>query len=414
MKLRIIYILAIFILQIFFISCTSKKDESGNRMENANRTFGDDLEFLQKYGEVVVLKDGSGKAQVIVSPQLQAKVMTSTARGLEGKSFGWINYDLLASGKISKHINAYGGEDRVWLGPEGGQFSIFFAPEAEMTIDNWFTPKEIDTEPFQLVAQSESSITMKSSMTLSNYSKTYFFAEINREVILLSKDDMSKRLDIDLRAVNSVAYESINKLKNVGKDPWTREGGTLCIWILGMFTPSDQVVVVIPFEDGPEDKLGPILTSDYFGEVPADRLQIKDNCIFFKADGKYRSKLGVAASRAKGIAGSYDQLNNVLTIIQYSKPSGNPDYINQLWEIQDEPFKGDVLNTYNDGPMEDGSQMGPFYELESSSPAAFLDAGEEITHQHATFHFVGTKEQLDPISKKVLGVSLEKISSVFK
>jgi hypothetical protein len=25
-------------------------------------------------------------------------------------------------------MNAVGGEDRIWLGPEGGQLSIFFAP----------------------------------------------------------------------------------------------------------------------------------------------------------------------------------------------------------------------------------------------------------------------------------------------
>jgi hypothetical protein len=40
----------------------------------------------------------------------------------------WVNRALIASGKIAQHMNAVGGEDRIWLGPEGGQFSIFFAP----------------------------------------------------------------------------------------------------------------------------------------------------------------------------------------------------------------------------------------------------------------------------------------------
>ena len=52
--------------------------------------------------------------------------MTSTARGLKGRSYGWINHDLIASKEIQKQMNAYGGEDRFWLGPEGGQFSLFF------------------------------------------------------------------------------------------------------------------------------------------------------------------------------------------------------------------------------------------------------------------------------------------------
>ena len=27
---------------------------------------------------------------------------------------------------VNPHMNAYGGEDRIWLGPEGGMFSLFF------------------------------------------------------------------------------------------------------------------------------------------------------------------------------------------------------------------------------------------------------------------------------------------------
>ena len=44
-------------------------------------------------------------------------------------------------------------------------------------------------------------------------------------------------------------------------------------------------------------------------------------------------------------------------------------YLNQEWNLDGDPFIGDAVNAYNDGPLEDGSQMGPFYELESVSPA---------------------------------------------
>jgi hypothetical protein len=344
---------------------------------------------------------------------MQGKVMTSTAGGLNGKSFGWINYDLISSGKIAEHINAYGGEDRIWLGPEGGQFSIFFPPGADMTFENWFTPKAIDTEPFDLISKTDTEIVMTSSMQLKNFSKTEFDLKLNRVIKLLDKEDISKRLNTRTGKVKSVAYESHNVLINTGKNSWTRESGTLCIWILGMFTPSAKTTVVVPYVTGMEETLGPIVTSDYFGEIPEDRLRIKDGCIFFKADGGFRSKLGVSAKRSKDVAGSYDPDKNVLTIIQYTKPEGDPAYINQLWEIQAQPFKGDVLNSYNDGPLADGTQMGPFYELESSSPAAFLDPGEQIEHQHTTYHFVGSKDDLNPISEQVLGVDLDTIMGVF-
>ena len=42
--------------------------------------------------------------------------------------------DIIASGKTQPHINVYGGEDRFWLGPEGGQFSIFFAKDAKFDL----------------------------------------------------------------------------------------------------------------------------------------------------------------------------------------------------------------------------------------------------------------------------------------
>jgi hypothetical protein len=85
-----------------------------------------------------------------------------------------------------------------------------------------------------------------------------------------------------------------------------------------------------------------------------------------------------------------------------------------MWEIQDEPFKGDVLNSYNDGPLADGSQMGPFYELESSSPAANLYPGESLAHIHQTFHFQGNEDVLNSITLKIFGISLKEIISAFE
>lgn len=183
----------------------------------------------------------------------------------------------------------------------------------------------------------------------------------------------------------------------------------MCIWVLGMFNPSDSGTVVIPYVQGDEKVLGKIATTNYFGEIPADRIKAENGILYFKVDGKHRSKLGLSEKRAASLAGSYDAIHKVLTILQFNKPDTSSGYINQLWEIQKEPFKGDVLNSYNDGPLNNGSQMGPFYELESSSPAAFLAPGESITHIQRIFHFVGNEKQLSLVSQKVLGVSIKQI-----
>ena len=88
------------------------------------------------------------------------------------------------------------------------------------------------------------------------------------------------------------------------------------------------------------------------------------------------------------------------------------DYVNSMWELQNEPFRGDTINSYNDGPATPGAKpMGPFYELETSSPAAALAPGQSIVHTHRTFHLVGGKAELDPIAKALLGVTIAEITS---
>ena len=111
------------IVLIFIVTLEGCVEE---KTDMAKITFGNDLAFLKKHTDVVILSDTSGNSQVAVLPTLQGRTMTSTAEGMDGLSFGWINRELIASGKTVEHINVYGGEDRFWIGPEGGQFSVFF------------------------------------------------------------------------------------------------------------------------------------------------------------------------------------------------------------------------------------------------------------------------------------------------
>ncbi len=383
------------------------------KMEMAKKTFGDDLAFLKKHTDVVVLSETSGNSQVAVLPTLQGRAMTSTAEGTEGLSFGWINRELIASGKTVEHINVYGGEDRFWLGPEGGQFSIFFKKGVPFDLENWFTPASIDTEPFELVSKSKSRAILKKDMQLENYSRTIFNLRVDREIRVLERSEALNALGIaPAKTVKIVAFESNNTMTNTGTKAWDKETGLLSIWILGMFNPSPATTIVVPFNVGTEDELGPIVNDAYFGKVPANRLVVKDGVLFFSGDGQYRSKIGLSPQRARPIAGSYDAVNEVLTIVQYNKPQTAADYVNSMWELQEEPYKGDVVNSYNDGPPEPGAKpMGPFYELETSSPAAALKPGEAVSHIHRTYHLQGPEADLDSIAKATLGVTIAEIKS---
>ncbi len=379
-------------------------------LKGGGGTFGDDVAFLEKHTDVVIIKDSTGQGQVAVLPELQGRIMTSTADGPKGAGFGWINRDLIASGKILPHMNGFGGEDRFWCGPEGGQYSIFFEKGTPFDLDHWQTPAPIDSEPWEIVSKTDQSAKLAKAMQFTNYSGTTFDLKIDREVRVLDRDEAMKLLKLRIRpSVKMVAVESNNNMTNTGTAAWQKDTGLLSIWILGMFTPSDETTIVIPFKAGPEDKLGPIVNDAYFGKVPADRLVIKDRVLFFSGDGKRRSKLGLTPQRAKDVAGSYDAKGKILTIVQYTKPANATDYVNSMWELQDDPYGGDVVNTYNDGPQDDGTVMGPFYELETSSPAAALAPGQSILHTHRTFHFVGEEANLDPIAKSLLGVTIDEI-----
>ena len=179
-----------------------------------------------------------------------------------------------------------------------------------------------------------------------------------------------------------------------------------------MFRHSPATTVVIPVIQGDASTLGPAVNDSYFGEVPEGRLTVKGNHIFFKADGEYRSKIGVPPGRARGIAGSYDGVSDVLTLVQYDQPEGALDYVNSMWEIQEKPFAGDAINAYNDGPPAPGAApLGPFYELETSSPAIQLEAGGSVTHRHRTMHFTGSGTALETLSRQTLGVGPEEIAA---
>ena len=241
-------------------------------------------------------------------------------------------------------------------------------------------------------------------------SGTEFKLRIDRDILLLDRPGAENLLQTPIpETVDWVGYRSINQMTNTGDKEWTRESGALSIWILSMFPPGPRTTVVIPFTEGDEKRLGPIATTNYFGEISPERIQYGKGVIFLKVDGKQRGKLGLAPGRAKPVCGSYDEDKKILTIIRFTTPPGIVDYVNQLWEQQEYPFLGDVMNAYNDGPLDDGSQMGPFYEMESSSPAAFLAPGGKITHEHAVFHFVGKEENLDILAESLLGVTIQEI-----
>ena len=372
-------------------------------------TFGYDKGFILAYDtNAIVLAEGT--AQVLVSPQYQGKVFTSSASGDTGRSFGWIHYKAF-DGPPDPHMNAYGGENRFWLGPEGGPYSLFFAPGDSMTFAHWKTPAPFDSEPWTVGEKGADSVVLHKEMHLRNYRGSTLDLRVDRTIRVLAAQEIDSVLGIELApSAQAVGYSTLQTLTNTGRTAWDEHTGMPCMWLLDMFPPSDKTVIVVPYL--PDSTGAKPATTDYFGEIPPDRLKIDSHTLFYRADGKSRGKLGIHPSRARNCLGAYDPVHQVLTIVSFSLDTAGR-YLNQEWRTDKPVFSGDAVNAYNDGPLADGSQMGPFYELESVSPAAELAPGGTQSHEHSVFHFTGPEVQLDAICKRVLGVSIGDVKRVF-
>lgn len=395
----------------FLFSCNNPITEKKS-IEPTNQpvkgTYVYDLAFLKKNTPgLVELVSDSGNSKLVISGKYQGRVMTSTAAGDSGNSFGWINYDLIASGQTKPHINPVGGEERIWLGPEGGQYSIYFRKGDTFDLAHWWVPGFIDTTTYQLVSSDKKNAVFSTKASFTNYSGTEFSVAITRKISLLDKSQLEAKLGISIpTGVDFVAFETDNQLKNNGTYEWKKESGLLSIWLLGMMNPSDQTKVIIPFKPGAN--IRSYITDNYFGAIPANRLEVKDSLLYFRADGKSRGKIGISPKIAKPMAASFDFSKNILTLI-IPQVDPNAPYVNSKWEIQKNPYEGDVINSYNDGPQKDGSQLGPFYEIESSSPVRELRRGAVQEYKQTTCHFQGDYKALGELAKAVLGVNLDEV-----
>jgi hypothetical protein len=384
--------------------------------------FGQDLAFLKKHLETVVLRNDEGGGVAIV-PGYQGRTMTSTAGSDSGKSYGYINYDAIASDVVDPQINLYGGEDRIWISPEGGQNSIFFEPGVEMSFANWRTPAELDSQPFTVQVKKRDSVSLTKNAVFTNWSGTQFHVQIDRSIKLLNRSIAAKNLGLNLDAVQVSAHESHNTLINRGDTAWQADTGLIGLWLICMSKPAPTATLIVPFQATDDEVLADtqdadIVTADYFGELDDSRLKIdrENRLLYFRGDGQLRSKLGVSADRVSPLIGSWDPDRKVLSVISFNLPASAPNgYNNNLWEIQDDPYAGDVINCYNDGINDSGEGMTKdgFFEIETVSPALALAPGEGYTHIQRTVRMEGNRENLSAVANSLFGVDLEQIESQF-
>lgn len=365
-------------------------------------TFSDDLEFLRKNTDAIVLQDGN--RQVIVSPKLQGRILVSTSKGLEGSSYGWYKKALIKSDSLYKNISKVCGASRIWFGPDFGENDVFAEMDSITKKVVKKAPKDLNEVPFQILEQSLTSLLMGGQLHLKNIKNFNFYIDVKRKISLLDSKEVERNLNVPLNDnVDFVAFRAETSMENIGKEDWNKEEGVISLWELGCMQPTPKTTVVIPLRGNAKE------ATIYFTPLDSTRIKIENNTLYYRADANYLNKIGTLPEYTKPYFGSYSPELELLTIVRFSF-SNEQDYVNAHPEGK-LPYRGDVINIFNDGEWPDGGPFGPFYELESSSPAKALKIGENISHYQETYHFEGAKEKLSSIAMKVFGVSINEIES---
>ena len=143
-----------------------RPERPGDRFRRATR------ECLLALAAVdAMLEDGKAPREAIAGERTALLYVTAAAYGASNREF-------IEAGQTDPRFNNYGGEDRMWLSPEGGPFSLWFKPDVkEQTLADWFTPPAFNEGPWA-VTETKGEVRMSVRMKFTNASATDFDAEL--------------------------------------------------------------------------------------------------------------------------------------------------------------------------------------------------------------------------------------------
>jgi len=376
------------------------------------KAFGDVLELLQdKQYEVVVLQGDQKDKQVLVSPQMVGRVMVSTMAGAKGDVLGWVNRPAVDAGFTDPGFNNFGGEERIWLGPDGTEKGFIFK-DAEFTWDSFRIPQAFSSQPFENLGGSPDgkSVAMRAQWKLQNLQGTDFQVRLDRKITLLEACPYANEFGGE---IDFVGFQSDNTVTNTGNKPITRDGGPLTLWLLNHYLPHKRSVLVVPFAKGPDSQRGPALRDEFFdyfrsdpSSHPSTLYRYGENYALVKANCSIRCKFGIGRPRCIGRAGSLDLDTNELVIVD-NDFYPEMDYATNYWRKTKDLFDGDAMNICVDGPGCEGDPVfaepdNLAYEIETISPALFLHPGQSYVSRSRTFRLRGKQDAIDAICRRYL------------
>lgn len=405
--------------------------------------------------------------RVIVCPEWNGRVMTSTCDGLDGGSFGLINVKAIDSEEVDDSFAFYGGEDQLTLSPEGGPFSLYYATIAG---DKFSGPPELLAMPtgYREGAFSVDSlpqdpeVRMRRTLKMTNLAGMQFDLDLVRTVHLLAPREISGAfgdavaVTLEQADVDYVAFSCSNTMINRGA-AHSKLSGLVSLRLRSMFNSGQNTIAVIPYRRGSDEELGPAVCTDFFGSAPHGRIRMLPQAALLRADSKYRCQVGISRRRAMPCLGAIDFREGTLTLVTFELPrrpweenylcnaycetvsNTTADFVNArefylsqtvleenlgavtpeehareeaLFEVVDEetPYSGEVVRAYNHGPTIPGEEpTSRFFEFDIFSPARSLVKGESLTHRQYTLHISADNRTLAFLVRNTLGVEYEQV-----
>lgn len=404
------------------------------------------VDYLEMKTKVLELCNEYG-ARVAVCPDWNGRVMTSTADGLDGDSFGMLNVPEIERGGDDYSYRFFGGEDQFTLSPEGGPFSLYFAVDPdESAVRKQQVEMPVGYQEGKFIADFSPpapEIRMRRNIQMMNLAGARFDLDVVRTVRLTDSSDFSALFGetvasaMEEQDVSYVSYQTTSSLINRGGG-LSKNSGLVSVRIRSMFNSTPHHVVVIPFRPGSEEELGPRVYVEFFGMAPHGRIRLLPEAALLRADGRYRCQIGVSRKRALPYIGAIDLRNGVLSFVSYNLPP-DPcefDYLGNAFcetvgnttcdfmrtrdyyfseslapasgDPGDNPYGGEVLRAYSSGPAGPRDNSGgAFYEFNTFSPAFALQKNEMMSHVQYTTHINADRDTLDFLLRNLLHTELD-------
>ncbi|MCG8514157.1 MAG: hypothetical protein MI740_08450, partial [Halanaerobiales bacterium] len=80
-------------LYLFILICVSCSTN------NKEESYQHHVKLLKQHTEIIELISDNEQSRLVVAPEFQGRVITSTNSGVNGTSLGWLNTDELKTGK---------------------------------------------------------------------------------------------------------------------------------------------------------------------------------------------------------------------------------------------------------------------------------------------------------------------------